>query len=85
MERIISENMINLSRENYVAWYEQFETIALHYGEAGRAWKNVAPYEPVQSTPDDKNVKTRYSCWTMSPGRRISKNIEQRIKPCVVC
>jgi hypothetical protein len=54
MERIILENMVKFLRENYATWYEQYETVALHYGEAGRAWKNEAPYELLRPSPDDK-------------------------------
>jgi hypothetical protein len=72
MERIASENIVKLPGENYVLWHEQFETIALQYGEAERTWKIESRMNQVDLLQMMKftivcpgNIETRCSCGAM--------------------
>jgi hypothetical protein len=91
MERIASENIVKLPRENYVVWHEKFETIALQYGEAERTWKTETSYERGKPAPDDEiydglswEYKDKVFLWDYDLWKRDVKEFEWRIKPYVV-
>jgi hypothetical protein len=54
MDRKFLDCPIKLGKDNFVSWYEQFENIALQYGEAGKAWICEEPLELIRPSPDDE-------------------------------